>query len=120
MKRAPLAIALVMTAAATAASPALRVASDTPQRLAQLPRTTIDYDRSLLGEKDKQVVAKLIEATKAIDELYWRQVSEENPAWRAELKKQASRSALDEAAYEYFEANKGPWDRLKENEPFVG
>ena len=109
-----------MTAAATAASPALRVASDTPQRLAQLPRTTIDYDRSLLDEKDKQVVAKLIEATKAIDELYWRQVSEENPAWRADLKKQASRSALDKAAYEYFLANKGPWDRLKENEPFVG
>ena len=112
MKRAPLAIALAMTAAATAATPALHVAPDTPQRLAQLPRTVIDYDRALLSEKDKQVVAKLIEATKAIDELYWRQVSEENPAWRAELAKQASRSPLDKAAYQYFLANKGPWDRL--------
>jgi hypothetical protein len=103
-----------MTAAATAATPALRVAPDTPQRLAQLPRTVIDYDRALLSDKDKQVVAKLIEATKAIDELYWRQVSEENPKWRAELAKQGG------PAYEYFLANKGPWDRLKENEPFVG
>src|SRR2546421_630712 len=115
MKRAPLAIALAMIAAATAASPALHVAPDTPQRLAQLPRTIIDYDRALLSDKDKHVLAKLIEATKAIDELYWRQVSEENPTWRAELEKQAARSALDKAAYEYFLANKGPWDRLKGN-----
>src|ERR1041385_4977679 len=107
MKRAPLAIAFAMTAAATAATPALHVAPDTPQRLAQLPRTTIDYDRALLSDKDKQVVAKLIEATKAIDELYWRQVSEENPAWRAELEKQAGKSALDKAAYEYFLAKIG-------------
>jgi hypothetical protein len=114
MKRAPLAIALAMTAAATAATATLHVAPDVAQRLAQLPRTVIDYDRSLLSDKDKQVVAKLIEATKAIDELYWRQVSEENPKWRAELAKQGG------PAYEYFLANKGPWDRLKENEPFVG
>ena len=111
-----------MTACETPAPPApnkaegqaLQVAPDTPQRVAQLPRTVIDYDRSLLNDNEKQVVAKLIEATKAIDELYWRQVSEHNPEWRAQLAKQGG------AGYEYFLANKGPWDRLKENEPFAG
>src|SRR5436309_13920798 len=120
MKRASLAIALIMTACQTPAPPALPIASDTPQRVAQLPRTIIDYDRALLDDNEKQVVAKLIEASKAIDELYWRQVSEQNPQWRADLEKQAARSELDRAAYRYFLANKGPWDRLKENEPFVG
>ena len=53
-----------------------------PQRMAQLPRTVIDYDHSLLNDNERQVVAKLIEASKQIDEIYWRQVSEENPALR--------------------------------------
>ena len=58
------------------------VAPDVAQRMAQLPRTVIDYDHSLLDDNERQVVAKLIEASKQIDEIYWRQVSEENPAWR--------------------------------------
>src|SRR5437870_3771227 len=120
MKRAPLALTLLLLACQTAAPPELKIAPDTPQRLAQLPRTVIDYDRSLLTDDEKQVVAKLIEASKAIDELYWRQVSEENPELRAKLEKLAPQSALHRAAYQYFLANKGPWDRLKENEPFVG
>ena len=92
----------------------MQIAPDIAQRVAQLPRTVIDYDRSLLDDNDKQVVAKLIEASKAIDELYWRQVSQFNPQWRARLEKTGG------PAYEYFLANKGPWDRLKENEPFAG
>ena len=92
----------------------MQIAPDIAQRVAQLPRTVIDYDRSLLDDNDKQVVAKLIEASKAIDELYWRQVSQFNPQWRARLEKTGG------PAYEYFLANKGPWDRLKENEPFTG
>ena len=98
----------------------LAVAADTPQRLAQLPRTVIDYDRSLLNDNERQVAAKLIEASKLIDEIFWRQVSEENPDLRSRLQKQASDSALDRAGYEYFLMNKGPWDRLKQDEPFIG
>src|SRR5881397_2363344 len=112
MKRASLAIALIMTACETPAppvqtpsaargeGPALQVAPDIPQRVAQLPRTVIDYDRSLLNDNEKQVVAKLIEASKLIDEIFWRQVSEENPDLRSRLQKQASDSALDRAGYE--------------------
>jgi len=100
----------------TSAPPAasLTVAPDVAQRMAQLPRTVIDYDRSLLNDNERQVVAKLIEASKQIDEIYWRQVAEENPAWRGQLAKQGG------PAYEYFVANKGPWDRLKGDEPFIG
>jgi hypothetical protein len=93
---------------------ALTIAPDVAQRMAQLPRTVIDYDHALLDDNERQVVAKLIEASKQIDEIYWRQVSEKNPALREQLAKQGG------AAYDYFVANKGPWDRLKGDEPFIG
>jgi hypothetical protein len=92
----------------------LTIAPDVAQRMAQLPRTVIDYDHALLDDNERQVVAKLIEASKQIDEIYWRQVSEKNPALREQLAKQGG------AAYDYFIANKGPWDRLKGDEPFIG
>ncbi len=98
----------------------LPVSPDTPARLAQLPLTPIDYDRSLLNENERQVVAKLIEASKHIDEIYWRQVSEQNPEWRKQLAAQADDSPLDRAGYDYFLASKGPWDRLDEDHPFIG
>jgi len=97
-----------------AAPSSLVPAPDVAQRLAQLPRTVVDYDRSMLSDSDRAVVAKLIEASKQIDEIFWRQVSEENPAWRAQLEKTGG------PAYDYFIANKGPWDRLKSDEPFIG
>lgn len=92
----------------------LIIAPDVAQRLKQLPRTVIDYDRSLLTENDRQVVAKLIDASRQIDEIFWRQVSEENPDLRARLQKDGG------AADDYFVMNRGPWDRLKQDEPFVG
>ena len=92
----------------------LKIAPDVAQRMAQLPRTVIDYDHALLDDNERQVVAKLIEASKQIDEIYGRQVSEKNPALREQLAKQGG------AAYDYFVANKGPWDRLKGDEPFIG
>ncbi|MGZ8867182.1 MAG: dipeptidyl-peptidase 3 family protein [Thermoanaerobaculia bacterium] len=97
----------------------LTVRPDTPARLAQLPPTVIDYDRSLLNDNERQVVAMLIEASRAIDEIFWRQVSEENPAVRERLAVQAGRSPLDRAGYDYFIANKGRWDGLDNNEPFI-
>jgi hypothetical protein len=130
MKRTLLLLAAVLLAAcqpetsqpaAAKASAASKreIAPDVPARLAQLPRTTIDYDRALLNDEERNVVAKLIEASKLIDELYWRQVAAENPAVRAELEKQSSASPLDRDGYALFVANKGRWDRLKSDEPFI-
>lgn len=99
------------------------IAPDTPQRAAQLPRTVIDYDHALLTDDERKVVAKLIDASKQIDEIFWRQASENNPSMRDRLARQAAAkdaTALDRAGYDYFIINKGPWDRLKEDEPFAG
>lgn len=101
--------------------PALTFAPDIAARLRQLPDTRIDYDRSLLDERETRVVAKLIEASREMDEIFLRQVSEENPALREKLvamvreKRPGAQDAL-----KYFDINKGPWDRLKADEPFIG
>ena len=95
-------------------TPQLVIAPDVAQGVAQLPRTVIDYDHSLVTDSDRQVIAKLIDASKQIDEIYWRQVSEENPDLRTQLQK------IDGPAYEYFVMNRGPWDRLEQDEPFIG
>jgi len=101
-------------APAAAVAPLGPVAPDIEARVAQFPRTVIDYDRSLLNDNERQVVAKLIDASKQIDEIFWRQVSNENPTWRSQLAAQGG------PAYTYFIINRGPWDRLKGDEPFVG
>jgi len=110
--------------AATPAEPAQPAAnpsilSDVPQRVAQLPKTEIDYDRTLLNENEQQVVAKLIEASKFIDEIFWLQVAEDNPQHQQKLAAGAKSSPLDQAGYDYFLINRGRWDRLKEDEPFL-
>jgi hypothetical protein len=97
----------------------LAIKPDTPQRLAKIPRTPIDYDHRLLNENEQQVLAKLIEASKSIDEIFWRQAAEENPALRDRLARQAQESDLDRAGYEYFMAMKGRWDSLAKDEPFI-
>src|SRR5215210_6380103 len=89
---------------------ALEVLPGVEERLRQLPKVAIDYDRSLLNENERAVVAKLIEASKFIDEIYWRQVSEQNPEIRQQLATQVTKSDRDRAGYEYFPANKGRWD----------
>ena len=55
-------------ASATTASD-LAIKPDVPQRVAQLPKTVIDYERTLLNDEERQVVQKLIEASQFIDEI---------------------------------------------------
>ena len=71
---------------------ALRFAPDIPERLKQLPATPIDYDRSLLDDREKQALAELIEVSRPMGEIFLRQVSEKNPALRRRLTSEAART----------------------------
>jgi Peptidase family M49 len=96
-------------------------APDIPDRLQKLARTPIDYDRTLLDRKETQVVGKLIEASRFMNDIFLFQVSETNPALRGrvvEAMEQGDSTAR--WALALFDVHKGPWDRLKENEPFIG
>jgi Peptidase family M49 len=97
-----------------------RFAPDIAQRLRQLPPTRLDYDHSLLDERETGALWKLIDAARLIDGIFLRQVSEENPRLRESLQLAVNRQPGANDALRYFMINKGPWDRLKENEPFIG
>lgn len=92
---------------------------DIEKRLAQLPKTPIDYDRSLLDENEKLVIVKLVEAAKLIEQLYWLQVSSENSDFREKLVNAAQESNSHKLALELFDNMKGRWDRVTQNEPFI-
>ena len=95
------------------------VVPDIEARLQQLPATRIDYDRTLLNDEERRVVAKLIEAARIIDSIFWLQVSEKNREWQGTLVQAATWSPKHAAALQYFIAMKGPWDRLDDDKPFV-
>jgi hypothetical protein len=108
-------------ASASASASGLFFAPDIPDRLRKLARTPIDYDHSLLDEKETQVVAKLIEASRYMNDIFLVQVADANPALLRRVAEAAEQG--DPAArwaLALFNVHKGPWDRLKENEPFIG
>ncbi len=106
---------------ALAGGAALQIAPDVPQRLKQLPATPIDYDRSLLDERETRVLAELIEASRPVGEIFLRQVSDKNPDLRRRLTSEAAHQVAGARdALAYFRINAGPWDRLAGNAPFIG
>lgn len=108
-----------MSGAGNGGSP-LAIAPDVRDRLSQLPRTPIDYDRALLDAKETQVVGKLIEASRFMNDIFLSQVSEENRELRDRVARSARQVPAAGWALALFDVHKGPWDRLKENEPFIG
>ena len=107
------------TDARTASQSSPEIAPDIQERLAKLPETVIDYDRTLLNPEEQKVVARLIEASRYIDEIFWRQVSEENPELRKKLADRAEKSGHHRLGLLYFDLMKGRWDRLLNDEPFI-
>jgi hypothetical protein len=96
------------------------LSSDISETISKFPRTVIDYDHSLLNAEDQKVLAVLIDASRFIDNIFWKQVSEENPALRKQLVTAAASSEKQKQALELFDLMKGRWNRLEEDKPFIG
>ena len=80
--------------------------------------TEINYDESLLNERQKVVVEKLYEASKIMDDIFLQQVYSQNNEILKKL--ETSTDELDKLKLQYFKINFGPFDRLDENKPFIG
>ena len=73
---------------------------------------TLTSDLSHLSDNQKQMVGKLIEASKIMDELFWRQAFGENKdAFLAKIN--------DEKVQKFADINYGPWDRLNGDQVFL-
>lgn len=85
---------------------------------AQFAVIDMDVDTSFLSDEERAVVNKLNEVGNLMSEIYLRQRSENNPAWRAEI----VASDLDDRdlLLNLFDLHFGPWDTLNKNKPFYG
>ncbi|MCG6955509.1 MAG: Zn-dependent hydrolase [Gemmatimonadetes bacterium] len=78
----------------------------------QYATVRLTSDLSHLSDNDKQVVRLLIEAVQQMDPIFWEET------YGSESDALALANG-DEATRRYIEINFGPWDRLRDNEPFV-
>jgi hypothetical protein len=85
----------------------------------------IGADLSALPKNERDALAKLIDASRIMDALFLRQAWAGNDAMLQDLAARAARPVGPRASrsaairLHYFLINKGPWDRLDHNRPFV-
>lgn len=92
--------------------------NDIEAKINQFAKTGIKYDESLLNDNQKEVINKLFEAAKIIDEIFLNQVYHKNLELKNELRN--SSNPQDKQLLEYFNIMFGPFDRLDHNKPFYG
>ena len=103
-------------AVTTAETPAPDLAALT-KMAARFAPVDIGADVSKLPAEERQALVHLIEAARQVDAIFLRQVWGGNPALLMDLADDAS--PLGRARFNYFILNKGPWDRLDHNAPFI-
>lgn len=85
--------------------------------LDKLAPVTLQADISHLSDSEKQVIVRLVEAGRIIDELFLLQVDQNNPEIRRELL--ASEDPTQKPYLELFTIMFGSWNRLEDHEPFL-
>lgn len=87
-------------------------------KINQFAETELKFDASLLDDRQMEVVKKLYQAGRVIDEIFLDQVYSKNREIRGQL--QNSEEELDKMALRYFDIMAGPFDRLDHHKPFWG
>jgi len=88
------------------------------EKIAKFVPVKIQYDETLLTDREKVVLEKLYRASQIIDEIFLEQVYSKNDLIKFELTK--SEDELSKLQLEYFNIMFGPFDRLEDNAPFIG
>src|SRR5437868_3768304 len=112
--------AVVLSLAAltlSAQEPRMPAAADLQRMTARFAPTEIKADLSALSAAERQVLGKLVAASKVMDALFLRQVWSGNQAMLLDLAR--AEGPDTRARLHYFLINKGPWDRLDHHRPFV-
>src|SRR5215831_3138467 len=112
-----LVVAAICAAIASAQGGSVSEAERLQRMAARFAPTEIRVDLSKVSAADRKVLAKLVEASQIMDALFLRQVWVGNEAMLIDLAR--DQSAEGRARLHLFLINKGPWDRLDHNKPFV-
>jgi hypothetical protein len=91
--------------------------SELRTKIGRFAPTEIAADVSKLSAPDRQVLSKLIDASKVLDGIYLRQIWVGNEAMLIDLARDESPAGRDRL--HFFLINKGPWSRIDHNETFV-
>ncbi|RDI97226.1 Zn-dependent hydrolase [Dyella solisilvae] len=86
-------------------------AENAQQRLANYATVKLGADLSAFDEKQKRMIALLVEAADVTNDIYWQQAWGDKAALMARIP--------DEVTRRFAEINYGPWDRLDNDQPFV-
>ncbi|MFL5355784.1 dipeptidyl-peptidase 3 family protein [Archangium sp.] len=120
-------LSLAATALLWSGSAVAAEAPSAPARMpnaAELKRATarfapvdIQADVSKLPENERRALAKIVQAARVMDPLFLRQVWSGNETLLLDLLE--DKSDLGRERLHAFLLNKGPWDRLEHNTPFI-
>jgi hypothetical protein len=110
--------AMTGSAAKGAESAGMKVVPDVAQRLAKFRQVQMPFHSAGLSPREVQLVDKLVDACRYLEEIYWRQIDPEALTLYQSLA--ASKNPKDEKLRRYVWINASRFDLLDENKPFVG
>ena len=94
------------------------VVPDLAERLAKYKRVVIPFDRTKLSARELQMINKLVEASRDLDDIFWRQSDPEGLELYQRLVK--SEKPGDVKLRRFLMINGSRFDLTNENKPFVG
>jgi hypothetical protein len=94
------------------------VVADLADRLAKFRRVPMPFHSAGLAPREQQLVGKLVEASRQLEDIYWRQSDPEGLALLLSLK--GSRSPADAALHRFLMINGSRFDLIHNQQPFVG
>jgi len=106
------------SAARGAASGGAQVAPDLAQRLARFRRVQMPFHSSGLSVREKAMVEKLVDASRPLEDIFWRQSDPEGLTLYQSLA--ASKNLMDRQLRQYLWINASRFDLIQQNRPFVG
>jgi len=96
----------------------IQVAPDLKQRLAKFKQVHMPFHSEGLSAREKQLVLKLVDASRYLEDIYWRQVDPEGLELYKSL--EGSPNPQEVELRRYLWINGSRFDLLENNKPFVG
>jgi len=91
---------------------------DLSQRLARFHRVRMPFNATGLSPRERQMVEKLVDASRYLEEIFWRQNDPEGLTLYQSL--EGSQNPRDVELRRYLWINASRFDLINENKPFVG